>query len=409
MKAMNSVLKRVSLGFLFVFLCFISSVFSQESKGNSNSDQNTFPRLIDYFLIGEKVIKTNQKAGQPGIVSNIRICNNFGDINAFSIIDAKIDSSKDIFAFLKAKKYNVLLVADLRKKGEQTWNRISIINKYTWKIAGRSKYEDTDSSKPNNSPEPRIKPFYIIDEILSDSPYIREGDYVQIFFFNDVKQPPVYLKDLHNANDNSRPLVSIDAQEMYLVTTGSAPQKYSAKQGDEIRLRFLRAEYSIKKQDEVDTLLQSNKEPEPPQKFADIVSVEDETCFTFKEYGIKLFISPTVTYGSKLGSGFDWGNFNLIGKNPSLGSNIYIAYDGRNQSKKILNYLPGIHLSLLALNNSEDAQFTIGFVTSILPILREYFGIFFGWHNLKESVIGITFSPNINFKAMVGAEKTTTK
>jgi hypothetical protein len=361
-------------------------------------------------VIGEKAIEINQKS--EGIVSGIRLRRNFDDINAFSIIDVKIDNRKDvkdIFEFLEGKNYNVLLVAELRKRGEQTWNRISIINRYTWQITGTSSLEEQGAVKTDESSgtktsqqmettkdsDLRIKPFYVVDEILSDSPYIREGDYVQVFFFNDVTKSQVYLNDLKNARKYSRPLASIDSQEMYLVTTGSTPQKYSAREGDEIRLRFLRAEYSIK--------------PNSQQKIGDIVSVEDEIFFTFKEYGIKLFISPTIVYGSKVGKEFDSKNFDLVGKNPSFGSNIYIAYEGRNPLKKVLNYLPGIHLSLLGLNNSEKTKFTIGFVTSIVPFLRGYFGIFYGWYDLKEPVIGINFSPNIKFKPLVGAEKNSEK
>jgi len=404
MKAMNSVSKRILLGFLLVFLCVISSAYSQEPKRNSNPKAEEKPsnRLIDYFLIGEKATEKNKKVDVP--VSGINERFNFDDINAFSIIDVKLDKSKDIFEFLKRKDKIILLVAELRKRGEKTWNRISIINKYTMKIIkatststetpeDKGTSTSTETSKDSDSP---IEPFSIISEILSDNPYLKEGDYVQVFYFyaggdNDF----LYRKDLRTARDNYRPLASIDSQEMYLITTGSTPEKYSAKQGDQIRLRFLRAEYPILKV--------------PGPQRADFISAEDEDIFTYKEYGIKLFIAPTAVYGTNVATEFDWGNFNLVGKNPSVGSNIYITYEGRNPLKKVLNYLPGIHLSMLGLINSEQTDFTVGFVTSIVPFLRGYFGIFYGWYNLKKPVVGITLSPDINIKPMVVSEKSSVK
>lgn len=449
MKASNSVSMRISLGLISVFLCSLSTVFSQESKGNSSSKNDTFSRLIYYFVIGEKATHKNPSAEQKANDYDIRERRNFDNINAFSILDLKLRNGNNVVASLRNKKQNILLVAELRKRGEKTWNRISIINRYTWRIAKVSSLNEqkmmniaassgtetppktaktdessgtkgppqtvkTDESTGADNPKQtdsaqdanlRIRPFYVIDEILSESPYIREGDYVQIFFFYDVTKEQDYLNDLINAQRMSLPLVSIDAQEMYLITIGSAPQKYSARQGDEIRLRFLRAEYSVHKVRAIDALVQKHQEPEGPQKYGDVISVEDEIFFTFKEYGISLFISPTIVYGSKLGAGWDSKNFDVVGNNPSLGSNVYIAYEGRNPQKRALNYLPGIHLSLLGLNNSEETKFTIGFVTSILPVLRGYFGLFYGWYDLKEPVIGITFSPDIKFKPLVGAEK----
>ena len=67
-----------------------------------------------------------------------------------------------------------------------------------------------------------------------------------------------------------------------------------------------------------------------------------------------------------------------------------------------------MHFSLLGLVNSagsNEAELTLGFVHPILPSLRDYFGIFYGWHKLKNPVIGITFSPSINFRSLVSAEK----
>ena len=80
----------------------------------------------------------------------------------------------------------------------------------------------------------------------------------------------------------------------------------------------------------------------------------------------------------------------------------------KKQQRPQLNWLPGIHLSLLGLTkpeNSDGARFTIGFVHPILPSLRKWFGLFFGWHGIKYPVFGLTFSPSVDLRALVGAEK----
>jgi hypothetical protein len=198
--------------------------------------------------------------------------------------------------------------------------------------------------------------------------------------------------------------MSIDAQQMYLMQIGSTPQEYAAKDGDKIRFRFLRAEYDIPTWSHIETRREKKFLWGHEGGYADLVSVEDEKNFTFKEFGIKVDISPTIVYGSRLGGDFDTEEFNPIDKNPSFGSNIYLSYDGRNRYKRYINILPGLHFSLLGLNSDNEVKFTAGFVWSP-PGLRRWVGIFAGLYDLEHGVIGLTFSPSIDFRALVQPER----
>jgi hypothetical protein len=59
---------------------------------------------------------------------------------------------------------------------------------------------------------------------------------------------------------------------------------------------------------------------------------------------------------------------------------------------------------LPTLKDPNGIKFTLGLVHSLIPSLRQNFGVFFGWHDLKDPCFGVTFSPSINFKVLVGAE-----
>ena len=381
--------------------------FESQEKENPKNKQNPSHNKNNTNLMSYKIKKGEIQKGVMKV-------ENFGIINAFSIIDVKLRHENWIIPLLKEKKYNILLVAELKKKGEDTWNRISVVNRYTWEIKKSTLAEENEQAQKERSKMEetweRIKPFYVIDEILSDNPFLREGDKVVVLFFNDVKQPPVYLRDLEEAQQKGCSFMTIDAQNMYLITSGNAPQKYSAKDEDEIRLRFFRAEYSIKRNKYVEELLSKNEEPKPPAKYGDIVNVEDEMHFIFKQFGIKLNVSPIVTFASPANS-LDYDEFNPISKTASLGSNVYLSYDGRNKCKDYLfNYLlPGVHFSLLGLKD-KGTKFTVGIVLPIIPNvfspnLRRFFGIFYGWHDLENPVIGVTFSPTIDFRTLVRAEE----
>jgi hypothetical protein len=424
-------MKKANLAFLC--LCFTSVTIAFAFGEFGKSDCYKYKRLSDYFIIGEKSVqqptdRTTKKTWKRGITT----IPNFGEINAFSIIDVKLDTNPDIIPALRRKTYNILLVAELKKKGEDSWHRISVVNRYSREIQKSSharqytkarkstkatqtkeqarQYTETEKSAKDTT----LRPYYVADVILSDNPFIRQGDRVQTLFFYDVTDSLIFEKDLENAQCQSKSLMSIDAQEMYLMQVGSAPKEYAAKQGDKIRLRFLRAEYGIpqlhdiEKKKAKDTpqkdIQQKNIQKYYKKEYADFVSVEDEMNFTFREFGIKLIVLPTIAYGSQFGENFDAGEFNPIDKNLSLGSNIYIGYDGRNEIKKEINLLPGLHFSLLGLNATSEVKFTGGIVWS-LPSLREWIGIFVGLYDLKHWVFGLTFSPDIRFSKLVQAEK----
>ena len=372
--------------FVIAYSCFLLNGFAQDVEEIKTTAGKTAPRLTSFFDIGEKSVDKNTR-------QRIKVLSNFDSINAFSILDVKLKQGGQIIPDIRERGYNVLMVAELKKRGEETWNRISVVNRYTWKIARSS----VDKVKSPTS----MGQFYVMDEILSENPFIKEGDNVQALFFYDVMDGRPYLDDLYQAQSYSHSLMSIDVQEMFLITVGSAPQKYAAKDGDRIRLRFFRAEYSIDRARKIKSMMKDGREPGAPLKYADVISVDDEMNFVIKEFGIKLTVSPVIAYGSQTGDEFEWGEFNLVSKNPSFGSNVYFYIEDRNPAKNILNYMPGIHLSLLGLNSADEAKFTFAFVWSPLPSLRKWFGIFYGWHDLKTPVFGLTFSPNIDFQALV--------
>jgi hypothetical protein len=360
---------------ILIFLLFFTvKIVAQENQNSVPPASPENMRLSKFFLIGEKAVSKTD-------VQDISKIDNFGKLNAFSIFDVKLRNDEAIIEFLRQMDYCILIVADLRKKGEKTWNRISVINRFTREV--KKTPESIDQNDSGEDSTNSSLPFYVDDRILSNNPFLKKGDYVQVIF----------NWDLADIEKKSRSIITIASQEIYLMAIGSSPQKYSATDGDELRLRFLRGDYPKNRK---------------KRNYADLIAVEDEMNFYFKEYGIKLYISPTIVFGSPTKDNFDIGNFDPIAKNPSLGSNIYFTYEGKDSIKKLLNWIPGIHLSLLGLVNSEDsneAEFTIGFVHPILPSLRDYFGIFYGWHKLKNPVIGITFSPSINFRSLVSAEK----
>lgn len=345
--------------FFLLFLCFTSNIIAEEHKETSDNSNIEITRVRDFFDIGEKSFG-------PGTARGIRKINNYDKVNAFSILDVKL--RKNGIEKVKKLGYYIVLIADIKKKGEETWSRISIINKFAREV--------------KKTPEPNIyEPqfFYVAESILLKKPIIKEGEDIH----------PLFESILNEIEKKPQSILTIPAQEMFIVTVGSGPQRYAAKDGDEIRLRFLRAEYP----------------KNASNKYADLISIEDELHFIFKKFGYKLNIIPAIVFGSRVGDKFDWENFDPIDQNLSFGSNIYITYEGRNPNKKIVNFIPGIHLSLLGLIDSDEAEFTFGFVTPFLPALREYFGFFYGWHDLKNPVIGLTFSLNIDFKALVSAER----
>jgi hypothetical protein len=365
-------------------------------------------RLAQFFVIGEKSIEPDAKQMPQSVllrsnevVSGVRYLEDNSDINAFSILDIKLRVDNWVLPTLEKKKYNILLVADLCKKGEETWQRISVINRYTMEIvksslSDSSDFSETPLSAPGN--------FYVSDAVLSNNPFLREGDNVVVLFLFTLKKDTIYSRDLEDAQRNRRSLLTLDSQELYLISTGNKPQRYAVKEGDRIRIRLLRAEYPILGQAATELFLK-NEKLSRRVKYGDIVNVEDELDYTYREFGYHINVVPMIAWGS-LGHDPEADEFNPIAKNPSVGSNVFLDYEGRSCCKNVLlNYvLPGIHLSLLGMKDPNGTKFTLGLVHSLIPSLRQNFGVFFGWHDLKAPCFGVTFSPSINFKVLVGAE-----
>ncbi len=370
-----SVILLVSITF-----CFVTNISAQTPNNENSTDNLINMRLTKFFIIGEKA--TQHFPGEKEHEEEIREIKNFEKLNAFSILDVKLKKDNEYIKALKKKFYIILLVAELRKKNEETWNRIAVINRYTRRVLKSSAFDKLDES--------RSEFFAVQDDILADSPFLREGERVQVLFQYDMCK--IYKQIEKESKSPDRSLLTIASQEMYLTSIGNSLQQYAADDGDEIRLRFFRGE--------------SRRGDNTP--IADIITIDDEMYFTFRKFGWSLDISPVISFGSRLEENWDSNNFDPILKNPSLGSNIYLSYEGRNKRRKALNWLPGIHLSLLGLTkpeNSDGARFTIGFVHPIFPFLKKYFGVFYAWHGYKYPVFGLTFSPSIDLRALVGVEK----
>lgn len=371
-----SVILLVSITF-----CFVTNISAQTPNSENSTDDPINMRLTRFFIIGEKA--TKEFPGEKTHVDGIREVGNFEKLNAFSILDVKLTDKKKYIEALKKKLYCILLVAELRKKNEKTWNRIVIINKYTRRVVRSSAFKKLKRSI-------RREFFAVQDDILADSPFLREGERVQVLFQYDMCK--IYKQIEKESKSPDRSLLTIASQEIYLTSIGNSLQQYAADDGDEIRLRFFRGEFPRGANTNI----------------ADIITIDDEMYFTFRKFGWSLDISPVISFGSRLEENWDSNNFDPILKNPSLGSNIYLSYEGRNKRRKALNWLPGIHLSLLGLTkpgNSDGARFTIGFVHPIFPFLKKYFGVFYAWHGIKYPVFGLTFSPSVDLRALVGAEK----
>jgi len=379
----------------------VTNISAQTPNNENSTDDPINKRLINkrltkFFIIGEKAIK--KFPGEDELVDGIREIGNFEELNAFSILDVKLTEKKEYIEALKKKLYCVLLVAELRKKNEETWNRIAVINKYTRRAAKSSVFKKLKGPI-------RHEFFAVKDDILADSPFIREGERVQVLFQYDMSK--IYEQiEIENTSPH-RSLLTIASQEMYLTSIGNSLQQYAADDGDEIRLRFFRGEFR-RRPKTILWLGMAGKYLDKLFNLADIITIDDEMYFTFRKFGWSLDISPVISFGSRFEDNWDISNFDPILKNPSLGSNIYLSYEGRNKKLNALKWLPGIHLSLLGLTkpeNSDGARFTIGFVHPIFPFLRKYFGVFYAWHGIKYPVFGLTFSPSVDLRALVGAEK----
>ncbi len=140
-------------------------------------------------------------------------------------------------------------------------------------------------------------------------------------------------------------------------------------------------------------------------RFTDSIEEEAAVDIPLRKFGIKLDVSPIVALGKRTKDGSVDG-FNPFKTTPSLGSNIFLSSDGTNEFRNtVFNYAPGAHVSLLGLGGEEETKFTVGFSHSVLPSLRSHIAVFYGWHDLRTPVWGFTFSPDINFRTLVHADK----
>ncbi len=431
----------------------------EKQAGNQEKVKKT--RLSEFFVIKERATKNKEDKS-----SNQSMYIKEGDIiNAFSIIDLMFRNTNAIDSIFN-RYHNVLITIDLKKAGEDTWSHISVNSRWN-KLAQRS----TNYGKTGlQSGAASIRPFYVLDETLDANQYLREGESVVVLYTFDVTSQQRNIEALrHDANKNL-PLLSVNLQELYLNETGSVPVKYTAQQGDELRIRILKAVYEPNRQKDLLTFKGMKKEKQKLVKevskrvtktndkdvlkaidlfedqkaedkefirilqtfeeysdeailldyliknkihiydlyIADIVTEGDEMHYTIKEFGYKIEIAPVIAYGTQTKK--DRPNrdeLNPIKTTASIGSNIYLfTYDGRSAWKNVLNWLPGVHISLLGLKEPYGTAFTLGIVHPLWTKYRGVFGVFLAWHDLKQPVMGLTFSPKVNFRKMVGAEKT---
>jgi len=411
--------------------------------------------VVPDFLIGERSTVVAGQAPAMGLidVSQDRL------VNAFSILEIKL---KDVEALL-ARRENVLIVLDLRKHDEDTWSRVCFIGPLSRKVTPSSLTRVEDPGV-----QPQIRPFFVNDAGLEQSPYVREGDYVLVLFLLDATESHRVESFLRETAASYRPLVSLDLQELYLASVGSLPERYAAHDGDSIRIRFLRASYDFNREVDLKTFLgmedderelfreltrysaqptndvsvgmtrliqdvggsekraaawaavYASMSPEEQQvtrysvqhrasladlRISDLVNPGEEIQLAVKKFGYKSNVIPTISFGT-FRPDPQASDFNPIKKAPAVGTNIYLTYDGRSQGKKYTNWLPGIHMSLLSIQEDVETEFTLGFVHPVLPSLRSWFGVYLAWHDLQTPVMGVTFSPKINFRTLVGAEET---
>jgi len=413
--------------------------------------------IIKYFQLGESQITSTEEPSFTVLPVDTR-----PEVNAFSVLQLRLTAGGDLSG-LFSLEYNLLITVDLQKSGEDTWSRVIFTDALSRQIV-RSSFEHAATDTLQHS-------FFVNDQILDRSPYLGEGESALVLYLYDLtstKRHNDFLLRLHSLNE---PLFSLNLQRLYLQEPGAVPVPYTAKDGDELRIQFLRAGYQEDRRIDVSTLATMDEkerklikalsqyvrkatgkqEPNSPQdvltaieglvkskaiekdswtsvyehmdpkesqlvtyvlqnkadwekwRIGDLVNPLAEAHLDVKEFGIKLNVSPVIALGTDRADP-DPDDLNPIKTNPSVGSNIYFSYDGRNKRKEILNWIPGINMSLLSVGDKE-AQFTLGFSYSLLPSLRDKVSVFFAWRDLRHPVMGLTFSPDINFRAMVGAEK----
>jgi len=429
-------------------------------------DQATPQGLLANFSIYEKMTRALQEESR---VRSARRLATGQQINAFAILELLLNSAAT--ESIGSRQENVVLIADLQRRDEHTWNRILVVDRLSRTIVRSSSYVPGHPEALWAGPLP---PLYVNDATLDVSPFLREGDRVVWLECYDVTSGKAYYENLKLLEAKALSVMALNLQELRITTSAGTTETYQAHDGDRLRIRILGAGYAPSRAQEVRIFLtfernerealealcriapavkdtirnetlaakclallkdshnmdEANRAREGYEKivssrekrmltyrllndrrdpyafrFADIVTHEEEVVLDIRTFGIKLDLSPVIAFGRLTGPKGSMDGFNPIKTTPSIGSNIYVTYDGRSRRRKALNFLPGVHMSLLGLGGGEDAKFTFGIVHPIFPSLRHHFGAFLAWHDLRALAWGLTFSPDINFRALVGAEK----
>jgi hypothetical protein len=426
-------------------------------------------RILSVLQIREKSTREIPETA----TAPVTILKGSDEINAFSIMELGLASDAD--EIMAKRKESLLIVVDLQKHEETTWNRIQVLQRLSRRLERSSMYSSGHPELLNAGP---LSPLYINDAALGESQFLREGDFALWLAFHDVSSDTAFLKDLEQIIDSQRSILGLNLQQIPLLTAGGAIDQYAADDGDRIRITVMGIGYGPRRAQDVDTYGKLHRDMDRDKdesvfftdvleagrsstlaskrgdelrlaaldlaaggsaerkavlerqykdldtteqnllrhllndrtdiyalRIADIVTPEEEIVLDVQKFGVKVDLSPVITMQRRYGDAGTVDSFNPIKTTPSIGSNVYAVYDGRNDLKSVLNWLPGVHLSLLGLGDGSDTEFTLGLVHPILPGLRHHFGLVLAWHDLRDPVWGFTFSPNINFRGLVGAEK----
>jgi len=439
--------------------------------------------IRDIFYLGEKA--TSAPEGEVPACP-VRVIPYGRIANVFSILDLYLRNNPSLIDSMRARGYNVLLVPEIRRAGESAWQRIEAPNRLYRRIVplasdsqppvGGSRQppsadgamhptsagtqqspvggsmsavivtspprsatvssvgDSTGGCKPGYSPDtgaqglgPRTtEATFSLDSLtLGRSVYLREGDRVPVLEFFDLVQRYncPYLRDLRDAARQRRAVLTLDLQQLPLISTGSAPFLYQAHDGDRIRIRILGAEQDIRQRDRALELLSMGTFPDSTSlRATQYVSLLDEIDIDLEAHGWALHVLPSIAYGSR-SPGFSRDRFNPISV-PFAPSNLfYLSYRGSRRGVPLLdwipavgwltrqipwqaaNYLPGVFMALMPLDSASKSKFTLGLAWSP-PFLREWLNVFYGWNDLHTKMIGIAVSPRVDIKALLSKEGT---
>lgn len=100
----------------------------------------------------------------------------------------------------------MVLVADLKKAGESTWNRIWAVDRLSRRVTRSSAYLP---GHPELLSAPALPPLYVNDAVLDTDAALHQGDVVVWLAFNDVSSDNVYRDDLQESERTGRPVLEI--------------------------------------------------------------------------------------------------------------------------------------------------------------------------------------------------------